>query len=112
MTDLRGRGARWTAAVVAAPVAAGLFAVATTWTLNHDPLAPAATVAAPVVTPDPAVVGMRRTAVAQQKELVRLDRKVRSVRRLAKAERARLRSSGAASSGSGSSCSCAMARPR
>lgn len=40
MTEPRGRAARWTAAAVAAPVAAGLFAGTTAWATNADPLHP------------------------------------------------------------------------
>ena len=42
MTDPRGRSARWTGAVLAAPLAAGLFVGTTVWAAGHDPLHPTA----------------------------------------------------------------------
>jgi uncharacterized membrane protein YgcG len=86
MSEPRGRSARWSAAALAAPVAAGLFAGTTAWASGHDPLHPggvahpAAPTVAAVPKEDPALVAMRRAVTANAQAVARLARQVAAVK--------------------------------
>jgi hypothetical protein len=92
MAESGGRAARWTAAALAAPVVAGVFAGATTWATRVDPLHPngasatdgAGTLTTPAPSPaaigDPAIVALRRQLAAQQLAMNRLADQIAAVR--------------------------------
>jgi hypothetical protein len=88
MTETRGRGARWFAAALAAPIAAGLFTGATAWAQGNDPLhssatagsataAPAPTVAA---APDPTLVALQKALVTNARTVDKLSKQIAAVR--------------------------------
>jgi hypothetical protein len=95
MTEPGGRAARWTAAALAAPVVAGVFAGATTWASRVDPLHPngagstdstsTLTTPSPAATGDPAIVALRRQLAAQQLAMAKLGNQIAVVRAKAKA---------------------------
>jgi hypothetical protein len=83
MTESRGRVARWSAAALAAPVAAGLFAGTTAWASSHDPLHPdgaAPQPPAPSTTEDPSLAALRTQLDQQTAALQRLSAQVAAVR--------------------------------
>jgi hypothetical protein len=104
MAEPRGRAARWSAAALAAPVAAGLFAGTTAWAQRADPLhaagsatgAASAKPAPKVAAPDPAMVALRLALAANARTVERLTKQVAAV----KAQAAALAARGSASSAS------------
>jgi hypothetical protein len=84
MTEPRGAGAHWGAAVVVAPATAALLAVATGWALEHDPSpqpAAAAAPAAPVARtgddhPQRAALTLQQRAEAERAYVVTLHRRL------------------------------------
>ncbi len=104
MTEARGRAARWSAAALAAPVAAGLFAGTTAWAAGHDPLHPNGTAgvpapaAAPSSTQDAALLALRQQVAANAATVARLSRQVAAV----KAQAAAMAGKGKAGGGSSS----------
>ena len=112
MTELRGRTARWSAAALAAPVAASLFVGTTAWAVHHDPLHPdastssstaSATTKVVAPTPDPTMVALRAALLANAKKVDALSKQVASVRAqavaLSKGKASSVRSSAGYSSG-------------
>ena len=115
MTELRGRTARWSAAALAAPVAASLFVGTTAWAVHHDPLHPDASASSSAVaattkvvapTPDPTMAALRAALLANAKKVDALSKQVASVRAqavaLSKGKASTVRSSGGYSSGGSS----------
>ena len=115
MTELRGRTARWSAAALAAPVAASLFVGTTAWAVHHDPLHPDASASSSAVsattkvvapTPDPTMAALRAALLANAKKVDALSKQVASVRAqavaLSKGKAPTVRSSGGYSSGGSS----------
>ncbi len=88
MTELRGRTARWSAAALAAPVVASLFAGTTAWAVHHDPLHPDGAASATAATPaklvapsaDPTLVALRAALLANAKKVDALSKQVAGVR--------------------------------
>ena len=96
MTEPRGAGAHWGAAVVVAPATAALLALATGWAVAHDPTPQpaAAAPAAPVARtdgdnhPQRATLTLQHRAraerayvVALHRQLVRLQKQIAAVRK-------------------------------
>jgi hypothetical protein len=106
MTESRGRVARWSAAALAAPVAAGLFAGTTAWASGHDPLHPdgSATpqVPAPAPTEDAQMAALRAQLAAQSATLKKLTSQVAAVKAQAAAMAGHGGRTGGSSGGSSS----------
>ncbi len=114
MTELRGRTARWSAAALAAPVAASLFAGTTAWALHNDPLHPQTAKPAPAVpavpAPDPTLVALRTALLANAQKVDALTRQVAAVRAQAAALATGRGSSGRSAGGGGSTRSVSSTR--
>jgi hypothetical protein len=80
MTEPRGRVARWSAAVLAAPVAAGLFAGTTSWASAHDPRHPDGSVPQAGNAADPQLAALRDQLAADSATLQQLSAQVAAVR--------------------------------
>jgi len=116
MTEPGGRTARWTAAALAAPVVAGVFAATTSWATRVDPLDSSGQASTPAPTPpaanDPAILALQQQLAREQAAVDRLSARVSAVRArasaLAKANAAAgagsiARSAGSSAGGSGHS---------
>jgi hypothetical protein len=126
MTEPSGRAARWTAAALAAPVVAGVFAGTTTWATRADPLHSGSTnggpraasgspSAASSAVTDPTLEVLRQQLAAEQRTMNQLAGKVAAVRARATALGRATGSGGAggtAARGSGNSAGAASAAAR
>ena len=110
MAESRGRGARWSAAALAAPVAAGLFAGTTAWSQHHNPLASAAEPTLTPVTPSPTtdaeLAALKQRLAVTSAAIDRLARQVKAV----KARAAALESGGSPSASASASRTLPRAR--
>ena len=87
MTEAHGRAARWSAAALAAPVVAGLFAGTTAWAAHSDPLkSAAASTTPPAATPsasattDATLKALRDAINANAAQVTKLSQQVAAVR--------------------------------
>ena len=85
MTEPRGRTARWTAAALAAPVAASVFAGTTAWAAHSDPLHPkgqatSSPVPTPSATTDAAMLALNQALAAQTLKMNLLAKQVAAVK--------------------------------
>ncbi|MEO6700057.1 MAG: hypothetical protein ABI140_19655, partial [Jatrophihabitantaceae bacterium] len=86
MTELTGRRARWTSALLLAPGAAALFGATTAWALHAgqqpQPVANPQPIQAPVARPAPSeLMALERSAVANQRQLAALRKRMSSLQR-------------------------------
>jgi hypothetical protein len=106
MTEPRGRTARWTAAALAAPVAASVFAGTTAWAAHSDPLHPkgqatSAPAPTPSATTDAAMLALNQALAAQTLKMNLLAKQVAAV----KAQAASLSAGGSGASARGGTTS-------